>query len=102
MLAGEARGPVQDRSGLLPLAQPGQRAAVGRARRGQGGDPWLPLRDGWAPSRTTLNVPARRGSTALPLTDPAGSDLPTCASYRRRSRRESGDSTATRAVAGLS
>src|SRR6266487_1846978 len=44
----------------------------------------------WVPSRTTLNVPARRSSTAVPLTDPAGPDLPTCTSYRRRSRRASG------------
>ena len=56
----------------------------------------------WVPSRTTLNVPARRSSTAVPLTDPAGPDLPTCTSYRRRSRRASGGSAATRVVAGLS
>ena len=56
----------------------------------------------WVPSRTTLNVPARRSSTAVPLTDPAGPDLPTCTSYRRRSRCASGSSAATRAVAGLS
>src|SRR6266566_100236 len=56
----------------------------------------------WTPSRTTLNVPARNSSAvAVPLTDPAGPDLPTCTSYRRRSRRASG-SAATRAVAGLS
>src|SRR6266487_143083 len=57
----------------------------------------------WTPSRTTLNVPARNCSAvAVPLTDPAGPDLPTCTSYRRRSRRASGGSAATRAVAGLS
>src|ERR1700749_3512302 len=63
----------------------------------------------WTPSRTTLNVPARNSSTvAVPLTDPAGPDLPTCTSYRRRSRRASGGSAApggsasTRPVAGLS
>src|SRR5690349_3851785 len=56
----------------------------------------------WVPSRTTLNVPARRSSTAVPLTDPTGSDLPTCTSYRRRCRCASGGSAATRAVAGLS
>src|SRR6266566_6529423 len=57
----------------------------------------------WTPSRTTLNVPARNSSAvAVPLTDPAGPDLPTCTSYRRRSRRASGGSAATRAVAGLS
>src|SRR6185503_9025539 len=57
----------------------------------------------WTPSRTTLNVPARNSSTvAVPLTDPAGPDLPTCTSYRRRSRRASGGSVSTRAVAGLS
>src|SRR5690348_17136389 len=54
------------------------------------------------PSRTTLNVPARCSSTAVPRPDPAGSDLPTCTSYRRRSRRASGGSAATRTVAGLS
>src|SRR4029077_13598793 len=57
----------------------------------------------WTPSRTILNVPARNSSTvAVPLTDPAGPDLPTCTSYRRRSRRASGGSASTRAVAGLS
>src|ERR1700761_6239816 len=57
----------------------------------------------WTPSRTTLNVPARNSSTvAVPLTDPTGPDLPTCTSYRRRSRRASGGSAAARAVAGLS
>src|SRR6185437_1892426 len=57
----------------------------------------------WTPSRTTLNVPARNSSTvAVPLTDPTGPDLPTCTSYRRRSRRASGGSSSTRAVAGLS
>src|SRR5690349_8961384 len=56
----------------------------------------------WVPSRTTRNVPARRSSTAVPLTDPAGPDLPTCTSYRRRCRCASGGSAATRAVAGLS
>src|SRR6476659_9898026 len=57
----------------------------------------------WTPSRTTLNVPARNSSTvAVPLTDPAGPDLPTCTSYRRRSRRASGGIASTRAVAGLS
>src|SRR5258707_6179747 len=54
------------------------------------------------PSRTTLNVPARRSPTCAPLTDPAGPALPTCTSYRWRSRRASDGSAATRAVAGLS
>ena len=31
--------------------------------------------------------PARRSSTCATLTDPAGPDLPTCTSYRRRSPR---------------
>ena len=39
------------------------------------------------PSRTTLNVPARRNSTHAALTDPAGPDLPTCTSYRWPARR---------------
>src|SRR4029077_8306397 len=57
----------------------------------------------WTPSRTILNVPARNSSTvAVPLTDPAGPDLPTCTSYRWRSRRASDGSASTRAVAGLS
>src|ERR1700749_686055 len=57
----------------------------------------------WTPSRTTLNVPARNSSTvAVPLTDPAGPDLPTCTSSRRRPRRASGGCASTRAVAGLS
>src|SRR6266487_1860023 len=56
----------------------------------------------WTRSRTTLNVPARNSSTAAaPRTDSAGPDLPTCTSYRWRSRRASGGSAATRAVAGL-
>src|SRR6266566_2875691 len=53
----------------------------------------------WAPSRTTLNVPARRSSTAAaPLTDPAGPDLPTCTSYRWSARRASGAGAAARAA----
>src|SRR2546430_2629235 len=53
----------------------------------------------WAPSRTTLNVPASRSSTAAaPLTDPAGPDLPTCTSYRWSARRASGAGAAARAA----
>src|SRR6266566_277576 len=53
----------------------------------------------WAPSRTTLNVPARRSSTAAaPLTDPAGPDLPTCTSYRWSASRASGAGAAARAA----
>jgi hypothetical protein len=44
-------------------------------------------------------VPARRSPTCATLTDPAGPDLPTCTSYRRRSPRASAASAATRAVA---
>src|SRR5436305_858640 len=56
----------------------------------------------WTPSRTTLNVPARRSSICAPTADPARPDLPTSTSYRWRSHRASERSAATRAVAGLS
>jgi predicted glycosyltransferase len=46
VLTGEPGGSLECRPGLLAPAQPGQGAAVRRERRGQGGDPRLPLRDG--------------------------------------------------------
>ena len=45
VLTGEPGGSPEFRPGLLALAQPGQGAAVRRERRGQDGDPRLPLRD---------------------------------------------------------